>query len=132
MALTLATPAPAEVVDNHYSGRAQLRARGGGTQGRGAAYTSTPTPACIIARAAPPRELWPRRRRQDAPRARDAAPSRPGCPGMHAPVATEDNRLLHSIPAARVALIERIARAATGVGGRRTLRQRLLRTYFHG
>jgi glutamate dehydrogenase len=51
---------------------------------------------------------------------------------MHAPVAAEDNRLLHSIPAARVALIERITRAATGVGGRRNLRQRFLRAYFHG
>ena len=33
---------------------------------------------------------------------------------MHAPVAAEDNRLLRSIPAARAALIERIARAAAG------------------
>src|ERR1700674_563045 len=36
---------------------------------------------------------------------------------MHAPVAVEENRLLRSIPAARVALIERIARAASGSGG---------------
>jgi glutamate dehydrogenase len=49
---------------------------------------------------------------------------------MHAPLAAEDNRLLRSIPAARVALIERIARAAPR--GRNELRQRFLRTYFHG
>ena len=49
---------------------------------------------------------------------------------MHA--VAEDNRLLHSIPAARVALIERIARAASGGGGRSGLRQRFLRNYFHG
>src|ERR1700745_3871184 len=48
---------------------------------------------------------------------------------MHAHVAPEDSRLLRSIPAARVALIERIARAA---GGRNELHQRLLRSYFHG
>src|SRR5437899_2469082 len=36
---------------------------------------------------------------------------------MHAPVAVEENRLLRSIPAARVALIERIARAASGANG---------------
>src|SRR6516225_3666988 len=50
---------------------------------------------------------------------------------MHAPVAAENDRLLHSIPAARIALIERIARAAAG-GGRHDLRQRFLRAYFHG
>jgi glutamate dehydrogenase len=50
---------------------------------------------------------------------------------MHAPVTAEDNRLLRSIPAARAALIERIARAA-GAGGRKDLRQRFLRAYFHG
>ena len=49
---------------------------------------------------------------------------------MHAPLAAEDNRLLRSIPAARVALIERIARAAPR--GRNELRQRFLRAYFHG
>jgi len=43
---------------------------------------------------------------------------------MHAPVAVEENRLLRSIPAARVALIERIARAASGSGGRNELPQR--------
>ena len=47
------------------------------------------------------------------------------------PLAAEDDRLLHSIPAARVALIERIARA--GVSGPRSgLQQRFLRAYFHG
>ncbi|HEY6824911.1 MAG TPA: hypothetical protein VI195_10755, partial [Steroidobacteraceae bacterium] len=51
---------------------------------------------------------------------------------MHAPPAAEDNRLLRSIPAARVALIERITRAAPGPGRRNVLRQRFLRTYFHG
>jgi len=51
---------------------------------------------------------------------------------MHSQVATEDSRLLRSIPAARVALIERIARAAPGRGGRNDLRQRFLRGYFHG
>jgi len=50
---------------------------------------------------------------------------------MHAPLAADDNRSLHSIPAARAALIERIARAAAG-GGRNELRQRFLRAYFHG
>jgi len=51
---------------------------------------------------------------------------------MHSQVASEDSRLLRSIPAARVALIERIARAAPGRGGRNDLRQRFLRSYFHG
>src|SRR3984893_15018877 len=51
---------------------------------------------------------------------------------MHAPVAVEENRLLRSIPAARVALIERIARAASGSGGRNELPQRFLRAYFRG
>ncbi len=52
---------------------------------------------------------------------------------MHAPVAVEDNRLLRSIPAARVALIERIARAAAdSSGGRNALLQRFLRAYFRG
>src|ERR1700730_6485226 len=51
---------------------------------------------------------------------------------MHAPVAVEENRLLRSIPAARVALIERIARAASGSGGRHELPQRFLRAYFRG
>jgi glutamate dehydrogenase len=51
---------------------------------------------------------------------------------MHAPVAVEENRLLRSIPAARVALIERIARAASGSGGRNELPQRFLRGYFRG
>jgi glutamate dehydrogenase len=50
---------------------------------------------------------------------------------MHAPVAPEDNRLLRSIPAARVALIERIARAGAP-RGRDDLKQRFLRAYFHG
>jgi glutamate dehydrogenase len=51
---------------------------------------------------------------------------------MHASSAAEDNRLLRSIPAARVALIERIARAVPAAGGRGGLRQRFLRSYFHG
>ena len=50
---------------------------------------------------------------------------------MHAPLVADDNRLLHGIPAARAALIERIARAAAA-GGRNELRQRFLRAYFHG
>src|SRR2546430_15447481 len=50
---------------------------------------------------------------------------------MHAPVAVDENRLLRSIPAARVALIERIARAC-GSGGRTELPQHFLRAYFHG
>src|SRR5256884_2672411 len=50
---------------------------------------------------------------------------------MHAPVAVDESRLLRSIPAARVALIERIARAC-GAGGRNELPQRFLRAYFHG
>ena len=49
---------------------------------------------------------------------------------MHAQVAPEENRLLRSIPAARVALIERITRA--GSGARSRLTQGLLRTYFRG
>ncbi len=52
---------------------------------------------------------------------------------MHA--VAEDSRVLHGIPAARVALIERIARiarSAGGNGGRRQLAQRYLRSYFHG
>jgi len=49
---------------------------------------------------------------------------------MHAPVAPDDSRLLRSIPAARIALIDRIARA--GGGTRADLRQRFLRAYFHG
>ena len=51
---------------------------------------------------------------------------------MHAHVAPEDSRLLRSIPAARAALIERIARAAAGRTGRNELHQRFLRSYFHG
>src|SRR5580698_2366478 len=50
---------------------------------------------------------------------------------MHAATA-DDNRLLHSIPAARVALIERIVRSAATDGGRQGLAQRFLRSYFHG
>src|SRR5215472_7284259 len=51
---------------------------------------------------------------------------------MHAHVAPDDSRLLRSIPAARVALIERIARAASGRGARSRLTQRFLRSYFRG
>src|SRR5690349_9278814 len=49
---------------------------------------------------------------------------------MHASVVVDDNGVLRSIPAARVALIERIARA--GGGGRDDLTQRFMRAYFHG
>ncbi len=51
---------------------------------------------------------------------------------MHAQVASQDAQLLGSIPAARVTLIERIARAAGAGGGRRELRQRFLHSYFRG
>jgi len=51
---------------------------------------------------------------------------------MHASMAAEDNRLLHSIPAARIALIERIARAAGSAAPRNEVRHRFLRAYFHG
>src|SRR5215469_4420717 len=51
---------------------------------------------------------------------------------MHAHVAPDDSRLLRSIPAARVALIERIARAASSRGARSRLTQRFLRSYFRG
>src|SRR5207244_4897164 len=54
---------------------------------------------------------------------------------MHAQVSSaDDNRLLRSIPAARVALIERIAAAgrARERGGRTDLQQRFLRAYFRG
>ena len=49
---------------------------------------------------------------------------------MHASVAVDDNGMLRSIPPARVALIERIARA--GGGTRNELPQRFMRGYFHG
>jgi glutamate dehydrogenase len=49
---------------------------------------------------------------------------------MHAQIAPEENRLLRSIPAARLALIERIARAGGGVRSRLT--QGFLRSYFRG
>src|ERR1700688_3294821 len=58
---------------------------------------------------------------------------------MHAQVAPDDTRLLRSIPAARVALIERIAHAASPDGKRgregrslMELHQRFLRAYFRG
>ncbi|TLY76231.1 MAG: NAD-glutamate dehydrogenase, partial [Gammaproteobacteria bacterium] len=54
---------------------------------------------------------------------------------MHAQVSSaDDNRLLRSIPAARVALIERIAAAgrARERGARTDLQQRFLRAYFRG
>src|SRR5579862_6672807 len=50
---------------------------------------------------------------------------------MHAQVTPEDSRLLHSIPPSRVALIERIALAASR-GSRSALRQRFVRAYFRG
>ena len=58
---------------------------------------------------------------------------------MHAQVAPDDNRLLRSIPAARVALIERIAHAVSANGkrnrearGQMELQQRFVRAYFRG
>jgi glutamate dehydrogenase len=57
---------------------------------------------------------------------------------MHAQVAPDDNRLLRSIPAARVALIERIAQAISPAKrgregrGELELQQRLVRAYFRG
>ena len=55
---------------------------------------------------------------------------------MHAQVTPEDSRLLHSIPPARVALIERIAQAAPGAGktakAQSNLQQRFVRAYFRG
>jgi glutamate dehydrogenase len=58
---------------------------------------------------------------------------------MHAQVAPDDNRLLRSIPAARVALIERIAHAVSADGkrnretrGQMDLQQRFVRAYFRG
>jgi glutamate dehydrogenase len=61
---------------------------------------------------------------------------------MHAPDPSDDSRLLRSIPPARLALIERIARARPAPGqGRfaaadaalnREMRQRFLRAYFRG
>ncbi len=55
---------------------------------------------------------------------------------MHAQVTPEDSRLLHSIPPARVALIERIAQAAPGAGksarAQSHLQQRFVRSYFRG
>ncbi|HEY3786199.1 MAG TPA: NAD-glutamate dehydrogenase [Steroidobacteraceae bacterium] len=50
---------------------------------------------------------------------------------MHAQVPPEDSHLLHSIPPSRVALIERIALAATRKS-RSALQQRFIRAYFHG
>ncbi len=49
-----------------------------------------------------------------------------------AAVAIEDSRLLRSIPAARVALIEKITRAAGRAGGPKQASQRFMRNYFHG
>jgi glutamate dehydrogenase len=60
---------------------------------------------------------------------------------MHAQVTPDDNRLLRSIPATRVALIERVATAVSqankrggGAGGRSLteLQQRFARAYFRG
>ena len=54
---------------------------------------------------------------------------------MHAQVTPEDSRLLHSIPPARVALIERIAQAAPGAGksakAQNNLQQRFVRCLGH-
>jgi glutamate dehydrogenase len=58
---------------------------------------------------------------------------------MHAQVAPDDNRLLRSIPAARVALIERIAHAVSAAAkrnrearGQMELQQRFVKAYFRG
>jgi glutamate dehydrogenase len=51
---------------------------------------------------------------------------------MHAQVTPEDSRILHSIPASRVALIERIARATAKAKAQNNLQQRFIRTYFRG
>src|SRR4030081_1270901 len=52
---------------------------------------------------------------------------------MHAQVTPEDSRLLHSIPAARVALIERIAQATPrSAKAQSSLQQRFVRSYFRG
>src|SRR6267154_339446 len=52
---------------------------------------------------------------------------------MHAQVTPEDSRLLHSIPPARVALIERIAQATPkGAKAQNSLPQRFIRSYFRG
>jgi len=72
----------------------------------------------------------PRPQHGSRPRARGAlAASGRTPPGSVANRGAEDN-LLRSIPPERVALIERIARAAPR--GRNELRQRFLRAYFHG
>jgi len=48
--------------------------------------------------------------------------------------APDDNRLLRSIPAARIALIERIARTVSTDGNRSRmeLQQHFVKAYFHG
>jgi glutamate dehydrogenase len=51
---------------------------------------------------------------------------------MHASVVPDESRVLRSIPATRLALIERIARAAAAAGGRSQLQQRFVRCYFRG
>src|SRR5260370_1165112 len=52
---------------------------------------------------------------------------------MHAQVTPEDSRLLHSIPPARVALIERIAQATPkSAKAQNSLQQRFVRSYFRG
>ena len=55
---------------------------------------------------------------------------------MHAQVAPDENRLLRSIPAARVALIERITRAISPDGKRSrgtvNLLHRFVKSYFRG
>ena len=51
---------------------------------------------------------------------------------MHGQPSPDDNRALRSIPAARVALIEKISAAGTGARDKKKLRKRFLGTYFHG
>src|SRR5882724_5334086 len=52
---------------------------------------------------------------------------------MHAQVTPEDSRLLHSIPPARVTLIERIAQATPrNAKAHNGLQQRFIRSYFRG
>src|SRR5215471_8132798 len=62
----------------------------------------------------------------------DAAASGRKSASAPSTLVAEDSHLLHSIPAERAALIERIARASPGAGRRNELRQRFLRAYFHG
>jgi glutamate dehydrogenase len=72
----------------------------------------------------------PRPHHGTRPRARGEFAASGATPGSAGTRAAADDNLLRSIPPERVALIERIARAAPR--GRNELRQRFLRAYFHG